>query len=227
MMRMARMRGVVSAAGQARGIHTVWGGFDPRNGWLSALFGKKVRSSDLTHLPCTGGWDFSDAGKYLSSAIKDDTRRLLAQDWTHGFDGWWKDQVGAHVAMYNAAYLKQEPGLDFLVKPVDSPKFEDEKAAVSKDLEYLKSAFKWAAETEKCYSAIFDLKFEMERYEFDPIEREKLLASATELYLDFLARVPAEFKQKAGKELEWHLFGLRHWVWDAPHVKSAFPRVMA
>ena len=34
------------------------------------------------------------------------------------------------------------------------------------------------------------------------------------------------YRRKAQRDLEWHLYNLRHWVWDAPNVKAAFPITM-
>eukprot|EP01062_Namystynia_karyoxenos_P075267 TRINITY_DN7248_c0_g1_i1.p1 TRINITY_DN7248_c0_g1~~TRINITY_DN7248_c0_g1_i1.p1 ORF type:complete len:231 (+),score=70.10 TRINITY_DN7248_c0_g1_i1:103-795(+) len=230
MMRRAFSRRAVAVAPArgARAVHTAWGGFSSPNGWFADTFGfSKQRSADLLYVPKTGRWDFSPTGQYLHSAIKDDIRRLLATDWTHGFDGWWIDQVASHEAVFDAAYNKTHVGLDLLVSKPDENKAAEERAVIHKDLMYLKSVLDCALQTEKCYTVIFDQKFVLQRHIWDPVEREKILAGCCEMFEDFKAKCPAEFKHKAVKELEWHLFGLRHYVWDSPETKAAFPRLMA
>ena len=34
------------------------------------------------------------------------------------------------------------------------------------------------------------------------------------------------YRRKATKDLEWHLWNLRSWVWDAPNVKAVFKNTM-
>eukprot|EP00755_Sulcionema_specki_P040145 Sspe_Gene.114129::Locus_99592_Transcript_1_1_Confidence_1.000_Length_381::g.114129::m.114129 len=96
------------ARGQSRGIHSVWGGFPGRNGLISDLTGwSNRRGSYVTHFEMRPLPDsYSSKGKYLASMIADDTRRLLATDWTTDFSGFWRDQVEAEQAMFGALYKK-------------------------------------------------------------------------------------------------------------------------
>ena len=70
----------------------------------------------------------------------------------------------------------------------------EEIAIVTEKLSYLQSAFAAANGVQEVYTVIFDERFRMQRGVWGAVEREQILAGCTELYEDFIAKVPAEFK---------------------------------
>eukprot|EP01063_Lacrimia_lanifica_P024261 TRINITY_DN32202_c0_g1_i1.p1 TRINITY_DN32202_c0_g1~~TRINITY_DN32202_c0_g1_i1.p1 ORF type:complete len:224 (+),score=89.87 TRINITY_DN32202_c0_g1_i1:52-723(+) len=212
-----------------RGIHSVYGGFKNQgSGAVSSMTSwTSCRGSVNTHYREAPGLEgYSSSGKQLASAVQHDIDRLLASDWTTDYSGFWEDQVALHANTFTNLY---DGGVHTLIAPLTelSNYKPEEKTAIKLKLDYLKAAHKWAERTQEIYSAIFDLRTEMQVHVWDAIEREKILAQCTEACENFAKEVPSEFRRKATKDLEWHLWNLRHWVWDAPNVKRAFPVTMA
>eukprot|EP01059_Diplonema_ambulator_P025767 TRINITY_DN42868_c0_g1_i1.p1 TRINITY_DN42868_c0_g1~~TRINITY_DN42868_c0_g1_i1.p1 ORF type:complete len:221 (+),score=57.24 TRINITY_DN42868_c0_g1_i1:68-730(+) len=214
---------------QRRGIHSVYGGFKNQgSGALPSMLGwGSCRGSVNTHfkeLPEFKG--YTAGGRRLASSLQHDTERLLASDWTTDYSSFWVDQLEAHKLAYTNLYEGGVNPIAGFFTALSSFKPE-EAAAIQRQINYFSSVVKWAEEAQDIYSEIFDQRFHMQRGVWDAIEREKILAGCTEMVVDYGNRVPAEFKRKATKDIEWHLWNLRHWVWDAPNTKAAFPRVMA
>eukprot|EP01060_Flectonema_neradi_P004957 TRINITY_DN1327_c0_g2_i1.p1 TRINITY_DN1327_c0_g2~~TRINITY_DN1327_c0_g2_i1.p1 ORF type:complete len:219 (+),score=33.84 TRINITY_DN1327_c0_g2_i1:44-700(+) len=211
-----------------RSIHSVYGGFKNQGaGAIQSLTNwKGCRGSTHTHYPILNNLKgFSSGGSQLISAIEHDINRILAVDWTTDFSGFWADQVATHQNAYTNLYEGGCGLFGSFVSLKDPP--AEEKQHIKARLQYLQSALKWAEQCESNYTEIFDQRFKMQREVFAAPEREMILASCTELCEKFAADVPSEFRRKATKDLEWHLWNLRHWVWDAPRVKAAFPITMA
>eukprot|EP01061_Rhynchopus_euleeides_P035041 TRINITY_DN59083_c0_g1_i1.p1 TRINITY_DN59083_c0_g1~~TRINITY_DN59083_c0_g1_i1.p1 ORF type:complete len:239 (+),score=89.97 TRINITY_DN59083_c0_g1_i1:38-718(+) len=225
---MKALRVAGRAALQRRCIHSVYGGFANQGAGAigSALSWDSCRGSQNTHFRELRGLEhLTPAGRKLVSSIVHDTERLLAGDWTTDFSGFWQDQVQMHKSEVINLYEGGENPIGALLCGLSS--FEpEEKALVLKKLSYLEAAFKAASECQAIYTVIYDQRFRMQREVWDAVEREKILAACTELCEEFAQNVPSEFKRKATKDLEWHLWNLRHWVWDAPNVKAAFKNTM-
>eukprot|EP01064_Diplonema_japonicum_P011734 TRINITY_DN1917_c0_g3_i1.p1 TRINITY_DN1917_c0_g3~~TRINITY_DN1917_c0_g3_i1.p1 ORF type:complete len:221 (+),score=50.65 TRINITY_DN1917_c0_g3_i1:65-727(+) len=214
---------------QRRGIHSVYGGFKNQgSGSLPSLFSwGACRGSVNTHFRVLPEFkNYTSQGQKLASSIKHDTERLLANDWTTDYSSFWADQLEAHKLAHTNLYEKGVNPLAGMFTSLSEFKPE-EKAAILQQINYFASAVKWADQAQDVYSEIFDQRFVMQRGVTDPIEREKTLAACTEMVVNYSERVPSEFRRKAMKDVEWHLWNLRHYVWDSPNVKSAFPRVMA
>ncbi|KAJ9470139.1 succinate dehydrogenase subunit [Diplonema papillatum] len=215
-------------ASQGRLIHSAYGGF-PNQGAgdvASMMSWGACRGSIQTHFRLDNTIEgLSPAGTKLASAIRHDTDRLMHTDWTTDFSAFWDDQVHMHENEYVNLY---EGGLNPLISLFTSVEnaTTEEKDVVKKDLKYLQACHKWANKSNEIYTYIFDERFRMQREVFDPVEREKILASCTEMVEKFRDEVPADFRKKAAKDVEWHLWNLRHWVWDAPATKAVFKNTM-
>jgi hypothetical protein len=218
-----------------RGVYTTWGtvvleeGVAKGKSWIERITSHgSYRSFDVNHLPVAAvpkGVTLSPSEEYLYSAILDDTKRLLATDWTLDFDSFWSDRVESHETLFNVLYGK-EGGIRRMIFGDASGNAAGE-IEVRKALNKLKSVLKWAQETERCYSAIANARFRMQREVFEAFEREKILAGCVEAVQEFEDRVPFEYKRKAKQELGLYLGNMRHWVYDCPNAKRAFPRVLA
>lgn len=165
--------------------------------------------------------------EYLLSGIEDDIKRIQSVDWTVDFDSFWADRVYSHQSLYNSLYTTCSGSawskLIFSDCSANAAAIE----YIGARLAYLNSTLKWAQETERCYSAIVNARFHMQRHVFDALEREKILAGCVVVCEDYKERVPAEFAKKGTSDLEFHLNNMRHWVWDAPNAKMEFPRALA
>lgn len=221
-----------------RGVYSIWGTVVHENNDLQpknklpmtqrlssdvGLKGHQLQTTPVSHYP---GLKLSPAEEYLFSAMDDDTKRIMAVDWTVEFDSFWVDRVQSHEMMFDYLYSTQK---GWMAKWMfgNCSRNTDAKAAATTKLNYLKSALKWAQESEKAYSAIANARFEMQRDVFDPLQREKILAGCVEVSDKLADRVPTEFKRKATMDVEWHVNNMRHWVWDAPNAKQHFKRRLA
>jgi hypothetical protein len=222
-----------------RGVYSIWGTvvhennseqpFNALNITQRLTQGKGTRGFQVATTPVKkfdGVGNLSEPEEYLLSALEDDTERLLSVDWTFDFDSFWADRVKSHDALYRTLYKKEGSGL---TKWIFGNATGNAKAAAlaEQKLNYLKSALKWAQESEKAYSAITNARFKMQREVFDAFEREKILAGCVVVCDELAAKVPAEFKRKSTMDVEFHLNNMRHWVWDAPNAKQTFKRRLA
>lgn len=166
---------------------------------------------------------FSEPELYLYSAIINDTTRLGNVDWTYGFDGFWADRLASHEKTFETLYSANPSGIYkyFLGNYAGNT---EGKREVEKVLNTFRDMHKWAAETERCFSAIFEARFYIQREVFDSLERERYMGGVLELSADFHERVPSEYKRKATLDLDWHLHNMRLWCADIPNLKRSFPR---
>eukprot|EP00758_Cryptobia_borreli_P010974 Tbor_TRINITY_DN5618_c1_g5::TRINITY_DN5618_c1_g5_i1::g.8468::m.8468 len=169
--------------------------------------------------------NMSPSELYLYSAIEEDIRRLRGVDWTYDFDLFWRDRLISHQTAAEVLYKKRGGFMSLILG--DSSRHTEGAFEVQKILNQLQDIVKWAEETEKCYSAIANARFKMQREVFEAFEREKILTGCVEIVEDFRNRVPAEFSRKACTELDSHLAIMRHWVWDCPNAKMTYPRILA
>ncbi|AAZ11811.1 hypothetical protein, conserved [Trypanosoma brucei brucei TREU927] len=216
----------------ARGIYTTWASIplEPwatKEPWLKRLTNQsRYRSFEFWHVPeakAPTGIKFSSVELYLLSGIEDDTNRLLNLSWTYDFDSFWRDRVDAHEMLYNSIYKKPSFISGFLFG-----NYSDNEAGrkhIEKKLNYLKSVLLWAFATEHCHSAIVKARFVMQRDVWNALERERYLAGCLEVVETFKKEIPQEFAKKAIEELQNDLTAMRHWVWDCPNVKRAFPQL--
>jgi len=201
----------------------------PQGSFFTNYFGQgTLRSFKNTYFPDVGTADMSAQGSYLLSGIQYDLQKLSEVDWTAEFDSFWADQVKGHEKMYDILYTDQGGRLyKFLVGDRRGAQFEAERKTILRDLNILRATLKWAQRTERCFTAIAQTRFTMQREVWCPIERERLLLGCAEAYVAFTQEVPAQFEKKATKELQWHLTTMRHWVWDCPNAKRVYSRLLA
>uniref|UniRef100_A0A7S1W8W1 Uncharacterized protein n=1 Tax=Neobodo designis TaxID=312471 RepID=A0A7S1W8W1_NEODS len=229
----------VAAVASGRGVYSIWGTVVHENNSEQPYNNLSI-TQRLTQSKGTRGFQvattpakpFKELGtltepeEYLLSALDDDIERIMSVDWTFDFDSWWADRVKSHESMYRILYNKDASRL---LKWVFGNASANTKAAAAAEakLNYLKSALKWAQESERAYSAIANARFRMQREVFDAFEREKILAGCVVVCDELAEKVPSEFKRKATMDVEWHLNNMRHWVWDAPTAKQTFKRRLA
>lgn len=173
------------------------------------------------------GGDFikkmSEPELFLYSAIINDTNRLGTVDWTYGFDGFWADRLASHEKTFETLYSSNPSGFFKFFLGNYSTNTEG-KREVEKVLNSLRDMYKWAAETERCFTAIFNARFIMQREIYDALERERYMGGVLELCEDFHSRVPSEYKRKASLDLDWHMHNMKMWTADMPNLKRSFPR---
>lgn len=236
---MRRVSTATCAAIGARTVYSIWGTVVHENNSVQPQNHLPI-TQRLTNQVGLRGFQFlttpvkqfgelgklSEPEEYLISAIDDDIERILSVDWTFEFDSFWSDRVQSHEWMFDNLFNADKKHLAKWIFG-DASKNEKAKAYAEARLNYLKSALKWALETEKVYSSIVKARFHMQREVGDAFEREKILAGCVTACDGLIAKVPAEFKRKATMDAEFHLNNMRHWVWDAPNAKQHFKRRLA
>nr|CCC90964.1 unnamed protein product [Trypanosoma congolense IL3000] len=229
---LAKTISVSAVIGSSRSIYTTWVSIplEPwatKQPWFERLTNQsQYRSFEFWHVPevtAPAGIELSPVELYLLSHIEDDTKRLLNLSWTYDFDSFWEDRVDSLEKLNDSIYKKSRSISCFVFgnhsKNVAGQKY------IERKLNYLKSVLHWALATERCYTTIVKARFTMQRDVWNAFERERYLAGCLEVVEEFKKEVPEEFASKAVEELQNHLTSMRHWVWDCPNVKRAFPQM--
>lgn len=217
-----------SVAPSTRSIYTMWGS-TPQEPQVFQNKTHLYRLSDKENLHCFDFLNFpavedpalgpmKKSERYLLSAIDEDTKRILSVDWTYEFCPFWRDRVESHEELFDVLYNPGRLLRKFLIGSCVNDA-SSHRPLVETRLNYLRSALHWAEETEKRYTAIWEVRFKMQREVFEPFEREKILAGCVEIYEDFGKQVPHEFKRKAMQDLGYHVGNMRHWIWSTPNIK--------
>lgn len=230
---MATTAAATALASPCRQIYTTWGSvpceeWAGKESWLRRITNKSAyKSFEFFHVPVVEKpqFEMNAVETYLLSCIEDDIQRLTHIAWGYDFDPYWHDRVNSHSMLYSIIYEDKFPVYKFIFG--DCSHKEAERKCIEQRLNYLKSVLHWAAMTERRFTAITKVRYHMQREVWNALERERALASCTEIVEAFERRVPEEFKAKAMSELNVHLTNMRHWVCDLPNVKSTFTRRMA